>query len=107
MTFEHLTPESRGGRTVRSNLWLACSQCNAFKSNLVRARDPESGRLVRLFNPRRQIWSAHFRWIESGLRIEGRTPTGRATVAALRLNREVRIMARRLWISAGWHPPSD
>lgn len=107
MQFDHLKPTSRGGRTVRSNLWLACDLCNGFKSDHVRAVDPITKRRVRLFNPRRDEWKAHFLWADGGLRIAGRTPIGRATVAALKLNLASRILARRLWISAGWHPPME
>jgi HNH endonuclease len=105
MEFDHIIPQSRGGRTEHQNLWLACSQCNDFKSDRVQARDSITGRLVRFFNPRRDDWNAHFRWVDGGLRIEGTTPIGRATVAALRLNQRVRVTARRAWVIAGWHPP--
>jgi hypothetical protein len=40
------------------------------------------------------------------LRIEGISPTGRATVVALRMNNEHLVRARRRWVLAGWHPPS-
>jgi len=61
--------------------------------------------MVRLFNPRHDDWNAHFRWIEGGLRIDGKTDIGRTTVLALQLNLRIRVIARRAWISAGWHPP--
>jgi hypothetical protein len=107
MEFDHLIPESRGGRTERDNLWLACSQCNDSKSSRVRARDPLRGRVVPLFNPRRDVWNEHFRWVNAGLEVEGLTPVGRATVAALKLNLPIRVIARRAWVVAGWHPPRD
>jgi hypothetical protein len=61
---------------------------------------------VRLFDPRRQSWPEHFRWVAGGTLIEGVTPTGRATVATLQLNRSVLVSARRNWVDVGWHPPS-
>jgi 5-methylcytosine-specific restriction endonuclease McrA len=76
MLIDHVKPGSRGGKTVRGNLWLACNKCNELKSDHTHAEDPLTGRRVRLFNPRRQIWSEHFRWIEGGLTIEGLRPTG-------------------------------
>jgi hypothetical protein len=33
------------------------------------------------------------------------TATGRATIAALRLNNPETVAARSLWVQAGWHPP--
>ena len=89
MVFDHIIPTSRGGRTLRNNLWLACFRCNSSKSDRVRAFDPLTKKEVRLFNPRRDDWFTHFRWMDGGLRSEGITA------------------ARRLWISAGWHPPRD
>lgn len=107
MEMDHVFPESLGGITVRENLWLACSLCNDCKANRIAAPDPDTGGIVRLFNPRRQVWTDHFRWTANGERIIGLTPTGRATVAALRLNRAELVVARRNWVIAGWHPPKD
>ena len=107
MEIDHIVPRSAGGLTEEDNLWLACSLCNDHKSDRIVATDPLSGELVRLFDPRRQIWSQHFRWSAAGEWIVGRTATGRATVAALDLNRASLVVARRLWARAGWHPPSE
>lgn len=107
MELDHLIPESLAGPTAEENLWLACSWCNDYKSNLLVAADPETGEIVRLFNPRTQSWREHFSWTPEGDRIIGRTPTGRATVLALRLNRDHVVRSRQLWVKAGWHPPQD
>lgn len=107
ITFEidHLIPRSKGGSDDESNLWLSCPLCNRYKGAQITAVDPESGETVALFNPRTQNWKEHFQWAQKGTHIAGRTPTGRATVAALRLNNEIAVEVRRNWISAGWHPP--
>ncbi|NJL29560.1 MAG: HNH endonuclease [Thermoanaerobaculia bacterium] len=105
MEIDHLFPRSLGGATTEDNLWLACSVCNAHKNNRCFIFDPKTGANVRIFNPRSDVWSAHFEWGEGGIRIDGRTAAGRATVAALRLNRPSLVLARKLWIRAGWHPP--
>jgi hypothetical protein len=105
MELDHLIPESRGGRTVRSNLWLACPQCNGYKGGRVTARDPLTRKTVPLFNPRRDHWTEHFRWTHGGLQIEGISPIGRASVAALKMNLRIRVGAREVWIAAGRHPP--
>jgi 5-methylcytosine-specific restriction endonuclease McrA len=107
MEIDHLIPESLGGLTEEVNLWLACSLCNDHKAGRIAAPDPITGETVRLFNPRQQSWNAHFRWTEQADRIVGRTPTGRATVVALNLNRPSLVRARQLWVAAGWHPPQD
>jgi hypothetical protein len=103
---EHLVPRARGGTDDEQNLWLACRMCNLFKGAQTHALDPLTARRVRLFNPRRQDWWRHFEWSQAGLRIKGRTATGRATVLALRLNNPIAEAVRRNWVEAGWHPPS-
>jgi hypothetical protein len=107
MEIDHLIPESLGGPTEEDNLWLACSLCNEHRGNRTAATDRATGEVVRLFDPRHQTWTDHFRWNDTGEVIIGLTPTGRATVEALQLNRAVRVDARRNWVSAGWHPPRD
>lgn len=107
MDFEHIIPECKGGLTEEKNLWLACSLCNSYKGTLTEYEDPVSGQVVKLFNPRRQAWNEHFEWIDGGTCILGLTSLGRATVAALQLNREPLVFSRKKWVVAGWHPPSD
>jgi hypothetical protein len=107
MEIDHLIPLVLGGPTIEENLWLACSACNGYKGRRISARDPESGQIVRLFNPREQSWHEHFLWVDSGSRIAGRTAIGRATAKELRLNRPLLVRARGVWIAAGWHPPVD
>ena len=59
--------------------------------------------VVLLCNPRRQRWGDHCQLV--GPRIVGRTPTGRATVALLRLNDEARLIDRQMLIEARRYPP--
>lgn len=80
LEIEHIVPLARDGNNTEANLWLACPICNRYKGDKVMARDPLTGASVSLFNPREQVWTEHFRWIDNGLRIEGLTPTGRAIV---------------------------
>ncbi len=107
MEVDHLFPSSLGGLTVEANLWLACGLCNDHKGSRVTAEDPDDGRQARLFNPRLDAWEQHFEWIEGGVRIEGRTAIGRATVSALHLNRRHLVTARQGWVTVGWHPPEN
>jgi hypothetical protein len=108
LEIEHIIPISKGGSNDESNLWLACPLCNRYKSNKTTETDPETGETVRLFNPRTQEWFEHFQWTEDGVRIVGRTPTGRATVAALHLSDDPdALVVRSYWVLAGWHPPDD
>lgn len=106
MQIEHLVPLARGGSSQRFNLWLSCAWCNSYKGAQTEAVDPNSGRQAALFNPRSQCWTKHFAWSDDGVRILGLTPTGHATVEALRMNNPYILPTRRLRVLAGWHPPS-
>ena len=107
LVIDHLIPEALGGPTEEDNLWVACSQCNLHKGDRITARDPLTEEWVPLFNPRRQVWSEHFRWTATADEMIGLTPVGRATVEALQLNRVLLVRARRNWVTAGWHPPPE
>jgi 5-methylcytosine-specific restriction endonuclease McrA len=104
---DHIVPTVEGGSNERDNLAAACYRCNEFKQARTHAPDPASGELVPLFHPRRQRWNEHFAWANGGTHVVGLTPTGRATVIALRLNNELLVEARLLWIAWEWHPPGD
>ncbi|MBK6768622.1 MAG: HNH endonuclease [Ardenticatenales bacterium] len=107
LVIDHIVPVAAGGATVRQNLWRSCVHCNQYKATSMEAVDPATGAIAPLFNPRTQRWHEHFRWIDHGCIVEGLTPTGRATAAALRVNRDLAVSARRMWVDAGWHPPAD
>jgi hypothetical protein len=107
LQLDHLQPFADGGATIEENLWLACADCNRFRQDRTVVPDPLTQAMVRFFNPRLDAWDRHFVWLLDGLLVLGTTPTGRATVAALRLNRSILVQARRKWIEVGWHPPRD
>lgn len=106
-TVDHIISEALGGLTVLENLCLACWPCNLRKGKRLVAIDPDTGQRVRLFHPNQQHWNEHFGWVEGGLLIIGQTATGRATIAALRMNDPEHVNGRRIWIRAGYHPPLD
>lgn len=107
MAIDHVIPLVAGGMTDVNNLTLACYRCNEFKGGRTTAIDPQTGEPVPLFNPCLQDWHKHFCWSEDGLTIIGQTAIGRATLVALRLNDEWLIRARRIWRTAGIHPPLE
>lgn len=104
---EHVEPLSRQGADRLENLAFSCQGCNNHKYIKTEALDPASGSVAPLFHPRRQRWSDHFAWNEDGTLILGLTPTGRASVEALRLNRPGLVNLRRVLASAGEHPPPE
>lgn len=103
--FEHIIPRSAGGETSFENLCLSCPSCNRHKASRQFAPDPTTQQEVALFHPQLQAWTDHFSWNESATEIIGLTPTGRATIAALQMNRPQLIRVRRMWVKLGEHPP--
>jgi hypothetical protein len=89
---EHIRAKQHGGTNDLSNLALACDRCNLYKGPSLTAVDPKSGQVVSLFDPRREIWSAHF--AQRGALIIGLTQTGRATVRLLNMNAARRVELR-------------
>ncbi|HUY87556.1 MAG TPA: HNH endonuclease signature motif containing protein [Pirellulales bacterium] len=92
LQIEHVIPRKHGGSDDLENLALACAECNLHKSSNLTGIDPDTNEITPLFDPRRQIWTEHFSW--SGLRILGRTATGRTTVRVLELNSPERLRVR-------------
>ncbi len=106
-SIEHIIPRDKGGATELHNLALACQGCNNHKHVKTEAPDPVNKVLVPLFHPRRQRWRDHFAWDDECRQIVGLTPTGRATVEALQLNRPSLINLRRVLTAMGEHPPAE
>jgi len=91
---EHVEAIANGGSPDNpDNLALACHRCNLAKGARKMALDPVNDVPMLLFHPRLHTWETHFRVDASGY-IEGLTPTGRATVSALKMNGPVRLMER-------------
>ena len=101
---DHIIPESKGGTDDLINRALACWGCNGLKSDCTEAIDPVTGKLAPLYNPRQDVWADHFRWEESFTLLIGISPTGRATVSKLELNRENVVNVRTLLHKFGKHP---
>jgi hypothetical protein len=106
-TVDHIVPLSLGGSDRPENLALACFHCNRRKTNRLAAMDLQSATEVPLFNPRLNSWSDHFVWSMDRVTIIGTTSMGRATVAALLLNRERVLSIRAADLEIGRHPPPD
>ena len=96
---EHITPRRHGGTEALENLALACPECNLAKGPNLAGLPPGGRKIVRLFHPRSDTWSQHFRC--DGARISGKTPIGRATVVLLRMNDPDRLRVRSLLLDLG------
>ena len=101
---DHIMPQAKGGKTIKENLCWCCPLCNRYKRDQTMAVDPQTQRRVKLFHPRKQRWTRHFKWNDELTHIIGRTMAGRATVEALKLNNDRIVPLRRIWVSIGRHP---
>ena len=102
---DHIIARKHHGTDAPDNLALACFACNNHKGPNIASIDRDSGELVRLFDPRRDKWTEHFRW--EGAVLVGMTPTGRVTVDVLAINLHHRIQLREALIPEGVFPPRD
>jgi len=100
---DHVIPVMAGGQTVAENLALACVSCALRKAARQTALDPHGGEEVVLYNPRQDNWHAHFQW--EGVSLVGLTPHGRATIAALAMNRILILAIREEEAARRRHPP--
>ena len=84
---------------------MACHGCNLFKSTKTEFFDVATDRIIRLFNPRLDIWNEQFAWTSDFTEIVGLTAIGRVTIEALKLNREGLVNQREMLNNYGKHPP--
>jgi len=99
---DHVIPQAAGGETTIENLALACVSCSLRKAARQIATDPQSDKEATIYNPRRDTWQEHFQW--NGVHLVGLTPTGRATITALNMNRALILAIRREEATLGRHP---
>ena len=96
---EHIVARQHEGDDSTDNLALACDRCNAYKGPNLTTIAPDSGEIIPIFNPRKDVWEKHFRF--EGGRVVGLTPTGQATVRLLNMNAPRRVQLREIWLREG------
>ena len=99
---DHIVAVQHRGATAPDNLALACFDCNRRKGPNISSVNPETGRVVPLFHPRRDSWTEHF--VLDGVRIVGCTAVGRATVELFRFNDPARLRVRAELRRVGRYP---
>ena len=104
--YEHIVPVVLNGKTELENLARSCGICNNKKRDKIEHIDPLTQEIVRLYHPRKDIWTVHFQWSDDDLNIVGLTNIGRATIDLLKLNRINAFNLRKLLKMASLHPPS-
>ena len=93
---DHIISQKHGGNSEKNNLAYCCSVCNQYKGSDLGTYLPDSQRLIRLFNPRKDKWYLHFE-INEGLFI-AKTKIGAATIKILNLNDIDRVILRQILI---------
>lgn len=101
---DHIIARKHGGSDDEANLFLACANCSLGKGSNISGLDSRTGRLTRLFHPRNDDWSTHFRW--KAAELVGRTAVGRTTVAVLNINLSARVALREVLIEMRVFPPA-
>jgi hypothetical protein len=101
---EHIAPLVRGGTNELDNLAYACQGCNGRKYTSIEGIDPATGDWVALYHPRQHAWADHFVWNAEYTIIIGVTPTGRATIEKLQLNRMGLVNLRAVLAPLKLHP---
>lgn len=94
---DHVIARQHGGKAGPDNLAVCCGFCNRHKGPNIAGIDPRSGRVTRLFNPRRDVWPRHFRF--NGLSVVGKTAVGRTTAQVLAMNHPDQILVRAALMS--------
>ncbi len=97
---DHVIAEKHQGPTEDHNLSYSCPACNRAKGSDISTL--VNSKLVRLFNPRIDLWADHF--VLDGAVIKARSLIGSGTLRLLGFNDEPRVELRRLLILAGRYP---
>ncbi len=104
---EHILAITLGGSDDLINLALSCRGCNSRKAMQHWIIEPATQQKILLFNPRTDRWKNHFKWSTDFLYVIGKTPIGKGTINALKLNRIGVVNLRKLMVLGKIHPPLD
>lgn len=96
---DHIIAEKHGGETIVENLAWSCYYYNSYKGPNIAGWIKETGEVVRLFNPRVDLWNAHFGW--HGAAIVAKTTIGQATISVLQFNHPDALAVREWLLLAG------
>ena len=103
MQVDHIDPH---GSDDLENLCLSCWSCNNYKRRATHVLIHRPRRRSLCFIPAHSSGTSILNGWRNSPRIRGRTPTGRATIVRLKMNRPVIVVARQRWVEGGYHPPA-
>ena len=99
---DHIISRKHGGSSEMDNLAFSCLTCNRNKGTDVASVKPTTGEALRLFDPRSDRWTDHFRL--KGATIEAITETAAVTIRILRMSDPERVSERRILQALGRYP---
>lgn len=99
---DHIISEKHGGKTIPDNLAYACPPCNRAKGSDIGSIIEATGILTRLYNPRIDTWSQHFKL--DGFKILPISEIGKVTAKILRFNDDERCREREILRERGRYP---
>jgi hypothetical protein len=88
--------------TSLKNLAYACLFCNRHKGTDIGSIYPNTGKLMRFYNPRKDRWGKHFQL--NDVIIEPLTGIGEVTVRLFVFNNSERLLEREALVSIGAYP---
>lgn len=97
---DHIISEKHGGSSDLDNLAFACKTCNALKGSDLATYLHDQELTVRLYHPRKDVWSNHFELNQSGA-LSSKTNVGLATIQLLNLNDDSYIKLRYVLLAGG------
>jgi hypothetical protein len=102
---DHIISLKHGGSSDPDNLAYCCVYCNRFKGSDIGSIILEKKEFVRFYNPRWDVWSAHFKL--NNTKIEPRSNIGQVTARILGFNDQDRLLERQLLIEKKKYPSTS
>lgn len=97
---DHIISQKHGGDSAIDNLAYCCRFCNSSKGPIISSFTGDPKQLLPLFNPRRDVWSAHFFYDEEGY-AHAKSLIGEGTIGILNFNSPRMVERRASFIRDG------
>ena len=102
---DHIISTKHGGQTEADNLAYACVFCNRAKGSDIGSRVVLTGAFSRFFNPRTDLWTAHFSL--DRVRLAPLSDIGEVTVRLLGIKHPDRLIERQALREWGRYPSTE
>ena len=99
---DHIISRKHGGGDEIENLAFACPHCNQNKGSDLTTVLENYDDLVKIYNPRKQIWQEHFETSDG--EIYSKSKVGSATIKLLKMNDVDLLILRKILSEIGIYP---